>query len=283
MSLSPEAIKELQKPALAELITGKVEKAMTTGGDNMPATLIPDGFNMKSLEGYMPGRFRMRGKFETDSTDAFIRYIGERRTDSPASITHCFVRKDPLAATGIFNLGTEQEPGHCDDTAKLAIEASPLWAALQKINGVPQSQKEMAEFLEDWTAECQPIDQQGDPMSVAQAISALRKVKISAIAESEHNDRDFGASVNSFQEIEADADKKQAAEFHFSCTPYEGLQDRDITMRLSIHTGGNAPALKLRIMQLDKTKEGIALEFVEKMQSELPDGTRVHIGAYNLK
>ncbi|HHH1264453.1 TPA: DUF2303 family protein, partial [Yersinia enterocolitica] len=58
------------------------------------------------------------------------------------------------------------------------------------------------------------------------------------------------------------------AAFEFKCIPYEGLGERRFKLRYSILTGGNAPVLVLRIVQLEAEEEKIAVEFLELLTNK---------------
>jgi uncharacterized protein YfdQ (DUF2303 family) len=57
------------------------------------------------------------------------------------------------------------------------------------------------------------------------------------------------------------------------------LGSRDFTIRLSIITGGDRPAIGLRITRLDAVQEDIALEFKDLLVSDFSELTlKTYIG-----
>ena len=270
MSMNEAAIKEIQKGHAVEAANNHLSSTDT------PVVAVPDDFAVHDLEQYMLGRSRFRGVMKTGSMRDFVRYVGENGE------AQCFVDAEKMSAKVFFNLGDQESPGHGDNTASLKLETTSPYRALLGMDGQKLSQKTLAEWLEDWKEHLTVKDQDGGDMSMAQAIAAVRRITIKAKAESTHTDSDFGASRSAMEEVEAKAEDRMPSTFIFTCTPYEGLDERPLTLRMSVITGGEKPVLSTRIVQLEKAQEEMAEEFKDKLSDQLFSEVQVYIGSFSV-
>lgn len=270
MSMDKTAIQEIQKASVAGALADQLAET-----DALVAAL-PGDFHLEGLERFMDGRNRFRGNMATGSMADYVRYVAENGK------SQCFVDAENMKAKVFFNLGTQNNPGHGDNTATLQLEkTSPLRAVLS-MNGLKLSQKGLAEWLEDWKESLEVVDQHGESMTLAQAVAAVRRITIKAKAESTHTDSDFGASRSAMEEVEAKAEDRLPNIFSFRCVPYEGLDERAFTLRMSVITTGEKPQLSTRIVQLEKAQEDMAEEFKGKLADQLPEEVSVYIGSFSV-
>ncbi|MCV5132407.1 DUF2303 family protein, partial [Escherichia coli] len=82
----------------------------------------------------------------TASIDDFTRYSKDLADEG----TRCFIDADNMRAVSVLNLGTIDEPGHADNTATLKLKKTAPFSALLSVNGERNSQKSLAEWIEDW-------------------------------------------------------------------------------------------------------------------------------------
>jgi len=232
----------------------------------MPLALLHQDFDLHNLEQYMDGRTRLRGTFRTHLSSEFVNYFTQHRNEH----TRIFINEDKLTAVAIFNLGDDEHPGHCDHTAQLALKQTREFQALLTLDNRPAlSQREMADWIEDWRGCIVVHDKDGEEIEIKRVIAAIRNLEINASRTSEHSDGDFSEQQSTLLErIEAKSRHGLPDGFlfqYFHCHPYQELGVRHIYMRLRIMTGGDAPKLSARIVGLEALLESLQREFVEHL------------------
>jgi len=260
------AIKEIK---LSQDITA----ANSTISDEIDKQIIalPSDFAVHNLEKYFENRTRFRGKLETKSIAAFISYANNKAIEGAAT----FINADTMKAMLIVNLGDNDAPGHADHTALLALEKTAPFKALLEIANQRKTQKEIAEFIEDWRnhlTASRAEDETGTfpAVSIVKALHAVRKISIEAIAKSDSEVKTFGATTTSMESIDVRSDEMPPDFFYFNCEPYLGLPTRTFTLRLSVITD-RTPALVLRIVKYEEHTEQMAEEFQLTIESDLQD------------
>lgn len=244
------AISQIRDLVFSQLVEEKL------AGADCPAVALPNDVNVKNLESLYENRFRFRGKMETQSIDDFVRYS----LDYAVKGTRCFINADKMAAVSVFNLGTLDNPGHADNTGVLALKRTAPFSALLSIDGSRNNQKQLAEWLEDWTDYVTGFDADGQVIEAKRAAAAVRKITIDAIRSAEFEDQDFSGKRSVMESVEAKSKDIMPVAFEFKCIPYEGLGEYRIKLRMSILASDN-PVLVLRITQLESYEEEMAAEF----------------------
>lgn len=250
-------IDKIERLALAAALANRLENGL------IPAVLH-DG-KVLSLEHLNAGRARFRGTFNTTSFEGFIEYVG---SNGKLDLSRGFIDAKKASATVFLNIGDELAPGHADWRATLELEPAAPYAALLAINGRPMSQREMTDFIEDWSANIAPDYGDGAPANLQRAISAIRDIKIKATSETNSVEKDFGAKRSALEEIEARSDAGIPPKLIFTTEPYAGFRERNFVLRLSIRTQ-DKPALILRIVGKQSAEEDIAQEFVTLLSNDL--------------
>lgn len=250
--LDGNAIQEVQKLAIAGLSIGNIDAT------ECPTALIPQNAQVESLEHFNTQRFRFRGALSTTSIDDFVRYsVGYAVTDTPA---RCFIDADNMSARSVFNIGTLDRPGHADNVADITLKKTAPFRALLQIDGERLKQKQIAEWLEDWSDYLLAFDAEGGTMPISQAAQAVRRITIQQATQQDHEDGDFSGKKSLMQSVEASSKDVMPVAFEFKCVPYEGLSERAFSLRNSLLTG-DEPRFVLRIVQLEAQEEAIANEF----------------------
>ncbi|MEJ8326064.1 DUF2303 family protein [Kosakonia sacchari] len=244
------AISQIRDMVLSQLVEEKLS------GADCPAVALPNDVGVKNLESLYANRFRFRGEMKTQSIEDFVRYS----VDYAASGTRCFINADKMAAVSVFNLGTLDEPGHADNTAVLQLKRTAPFTALLSINGDRNNQKQLAEWLEDWSEYVTGFDADGQVIEAKKAAAAVRKITIDAIRSAEYEDQDFSGKRSVMESVEARSKDIMPVAFEFECVPYEGLGEYRIKLRMSI-LASDSPVLVLRITQLETYEEEMAAEF----------------------
>lgn len=264
--------------AISELSADAATAAQSHIPSELALAAIPNGVQLHNLEPYMAGRTRFRGKMTTDSIPDFVSYVKEREGG------HGFIDAERLTASVFFNLGDTKNPGHADYTATLGLRILPAFKAMSDNDGEAMSQREVIEFIEDWShifgAYKEGDDGAISSIPLAKAVAAIRRIKIEAKSQSETVERNFAQSQSRLDSVEASSDEGLPDVLTFQTVPYHGLSARTFHLRLSILTGGRDPALKFRVIGLDQHKEDIAQEFKSLLISEVGDAATMTIGKF---
>ena len=243
--------------------------------------VLPDAVSMHSLEKYQPSRDRFRGGLKTQSLRDFSKYV-ELHIRAGLEIESAgFIDQDAMSATVIFNLGNPDYPGHGDDRATLTLKPSAAYTAAQAIVGKSLSQQTLAEWLEDWAPNITAIA--GDEtLTIAAAISGIRKMTIKATSQRDSTVGEFSASRSSMDDIEAKSQETLPTAFLFQVVPFEGLGTSTINLRLSVITGEDKPVLKLRWVGEEAQREEFAIEFKQVLEHEVGGFVPLTIGTFTL-
>lgn len=244
-----------------------------------PTALLPQNTSVESLERFAFERFRFRGAMDTTSIDDFVRYsVAYAQEEEKA---RCFIDADNMLARSIFNIGTLDKPGHADNVASIKLKKTAPFRALLAINGDHLNQKQIAEWLEDWSDYLLAFDAGGNTMTIAQAAQAVRRVTIQQATQADHEDSDFSGKKSLMQSIEANSKEVMPVAFEFKCVPYEGLGERRFSLRNSLLKSSD-PVFVLRIVQLEAQEEAIANEFRDLLTGKF-DGKPVETFIGNFK
>ncbi|CNC23008.1 Uncharacterized conserved protein [Yersinia frederiksenii] len=259
--LNSSAITEIRDMVLASLVE---KKLADTDCDTIA---LPASVAVKSLEQFNLERYRFRGSMETSNIDEYVKYSAGYAGEG----VRCFIDADAMCAQTIFNIGTLSNPGHADNTASLSLKKTAPFRELLSIDGRKQTQKELAEWLEDYREFLLAFDADGEVLDIKKAVGAVRRITIEQTSSADHEDQDFSAKRSIMESVEAKSKDVMPAAFEFKCIPYEGLGERRFKLRYSILTGGNFPVLVLRIVQLEAEEEKIAVEFLELLTGKFKD------------
>ncbi|MCS2162994.1 DUF2303 family protein [Scandinavium sp. H11S7] len=244
-----------------------------------PTAILPENTVVASLEKFSLERFRFRGAMDTTSIDDFVRYSAGYA--KPEEKARCFIDAENMRASSIFNIGTLDNPGHADNVSTIQLKKTAPFRALLAINGDRLNQKQIAEWLEDWSDFLTAFDANGETMSIAQAAQAVRRVNIKQVSESAHEDEDFSGKKSLMESVEASSKDVMPVAFEFKCVPYEGLTERRFSLRNSLLKSGE-PMFVLRVVQLEAQEEAIANEFRDLLIEKF-DGKPVETFIGNFK
>ncbi len=258
------AITQIQDMVLAQEVNQLIATA------DCPAVAVPDRVRIQSLENLSASRYRFRGRLTTASIPDFTRYCNGFEGEG----IRCFIDGDAIKAVTVFNLGTLDNPGHADNTADLQLKKTAPFSALLDIDGRKSRQKELAEWLEDWSEYLLAFTADGEVLDIKKAVAGIRQITIESTSSQDHEEKDFSGKRSLMESVEAKSKAVMPAAFEFKCVPYEGLGERRIRLRYSILTGSDIPVLVLRIVQLEAVMEQIANEFRDLLVTQF-DGTSV--------
>lgn len=186
-----------------------------------------------------------------------------------------------MDAVTVLNIGTLDNPGHADNTAQIKLKKTAAYNALLDINGKRKSQKELAEWLEDYADFITGFDKDGEVIQATKAAAAIRKITIEANSSADFEDNDFSGKRSVMESVEAKTKDIMPVAFEFKCIPFEGLKERPFKLRMSIITG-DRPTLVLRIVQIESVQENIANEFRDLLVDKFKDSqVETFIGSFH--
>lgn len=219
---------------------------------NSGAIALPDDFRLHDLQDHLPTRRRAAGKMITPYINDFVTYMASHRDDGCT----VFVNADGMTATAVLDLGTPAKPGHCAHTAILKPGATAAYAALLAIINRQQSQKDMAEWLEDWSLFLQ-AQSDGVPLEVRKAVSAVRDISVEAMKKAQSNVQALSTEQSVLESARASSSHTLPTHLNFTCTPYPDLQTRTFSLRLSVLLD-DKPRLILRPAAFEEQVEQMA-------------------------
>lgn len=271
--LDASAVQALSKAEAVTATATAIQNALVIG---RAVAAVPNDFEVKDFEPYLPNRRRPRGTMSTSVLADFATYTAAH-AEAGASV---FIDKDRMRATAVLNLGTTERPGHADNLATITLEQSAAYSALLSIaNGQPRKQTDVAEFLEDWATfiTCRHAD---EIVGTGQAAAAVRNITIEAAKKVTSSEQQLGAERSAFESVQASSRETLPTHIDFLCEPpYFGLSPRTLSLRLSILTT-DKPMVVLRVVKLEEHKEGMATEFAQLTRDAVGAGMPVAIGAY---
>jgi len=269
MSLSKEALDTITATAIAA--------SGAPLDTHVPAILIPSGYSLKSTEHLQARPARFRGTFNTHAIDAFAQYVEQHASENQSA---GFIDADDMAARVIFDLGTDEYPGHAEHTATLKLKpTAPLTAASNIVTGT-LSQRGLSEWLEDWAPHLTPRAQDGKSITLPAAIDAIRRMRIETKGARENEIGDLNTKRSALEEIEAKSQGTLPFALVFHLIPYEGIAPIDVILRLSTLTGEDTPKFRLRWMQQERQIEQIASQFCELLNAKLGDTLPLTLGTF---
>jgi uncharacterized protein YfdQ (DUF2303 family) len=253
MTFSVDAIKHIQQSQTAQA----VQSAVDANKVQSQLVAVPADITLQSLEKYQEHRDRFRGEMNTSSIVEFIDYVkGHGETNQ-----QCFINEESMAAVNIFNFGSIDLPGHCDDKAVVTLKKTAEYKALCQINGETVSQKTAAEFLEDWETFVTCIDEHGEVINAVKAIAAVRRITIEASRKSETQQGNFSTEKSALESMSVDTNAGLPATIRFKCVPYAGLQEYEFDLRFGVLTSSETPRIVMRIKRFETYPEQFAQEF----------------------
>jgi uncharacterized protein YfdQ (DUF2303 family) len=275
--MDKSAIEKIQEMAVQAAHTDSIGVT-----DTLLATLHKD-FALHNLEPYMSGRARFRGAFTTNMSSEFVSYFTQNHDEH----TRIFINEDKLSAVAIFNIGDAEHPGHCDHVARLTLKKTREFQAIIGLDSrIDLSQREMADWIEDWRDHITAHDNNGEEIELKRVIAAIRNVEINASLTSEHSDGDFSAKKSTLEKIEAKSRHGLPNTILFHCHPYQELNTRDIPVRLRVATSNDAPRLSARIIGIEALMVSLQREFVSHLinllnETETRIGQTILIGEFD--
>ena len=240
---------------------------------------VPNDYRLVDLEQFDAGRRRFRGMLVTDSLEDFAQYVKDNKGGQG------FILAQKMKATVFFNLGNAEDAGHADWRAALELPTTPAYAALLDFMDDAHNQQDTIEFLEDWAFNLSGFTEAEDGLreriDLKKIVRAVRKLEIKETSATGTTQEQYRVAQSHLNSVEASSTEGLPDGLTFTTAPYLGLSVRTFTLRLSILTGGRAPALKLRIVGHEQAKEDMAQEFKKVLAESIGKDASLTIGTFS--
>lgn len=266
---------------MTEITQDYTPTTLSTGFTN--AIAIHNNVNVQSLEYLQENRDRFRGILVTNSIVSLKSYVASRKEQAnPDDLFHGFIDAENMDCMVYFNLLSKTNvAGHGDDKGYLKLKPTAAYKELQKLNGDNVSQKTASEFIEDWRDYITAYSND-EQINTLQAINSIRNVTIDYKSKQEHSVGDMSQSRSTLDAVEASSSYKLPSHIVFSFVPYPEFPVVNVTLRLSIKTGGDKPILVFRWVGEEVQKEQFVETFKEILTKELKGNASVLIGDFKL-
>lgn len=254
--IDEKAIKLIQDTAVRAAGIATV----VTGLDARPTLAVPNGISLVDAEPFQEHRYRFRGTMSTASISDFNQYVGARgaeTTDKPL----VFINADCMQACAFFNLWDNGNPGHGDDCSVLSLDQVASYTALNHINGVRLTQKECAEFFEDWAENVEFFDGDYNRLPLGPSINALRNTTIATAKELTSSVSDLKAVKTGMEQVEAKGKDTLPTRAKFFTEGYNGLAGRHLDLRIAPILAGETVIYTVRIVRQEELVQAMAQEF----------------------
>ncbi|MGM0858616.1 MAG: DUF2303 family protein [Pseudomonadota bacterium] len=250
------------KEALQHLEAG--HKTGTLAADGQ-ALIVGEDFKLVDMEQYQDQRRRFRGKFNTRGLKDFITYVSGQQADAPV-----FIDRDAMAARSYLDIGNKQTPGHCDHSASLDLPKTPEFSAYLSADGRTFDQEDMVELIEDWGHLMAFENKEGEALERSKVLHAVRKVSMDDLTSIDSDKQEHSSKVGVMNSVTVKNAERLPTVIYWKLTPYEGLQERTLAMRVASKTKGG-PSFGLRAIALDAFREEVAAEFAQLVTDGLPE------------
>lgn len=239
---------------------------------------VNQDYKVLDLEKYQEGRNRSRGTLNTPSLEDFKTYVLDNTETGWSPV---FVDHKNVSATAVLNYSqADYHQGHCDHLANLKLEPTVVWLKLNSLKDRKLSQRDFAVFIEDWVSVLEITDADGNLISGAQALAAIRSMKIDSSVTVDNSVGNLSESRSRFEQVEARSKEEfTPAYFKIHDSAYLGLDERLIVLRLIINTNDEKPVFSIQIVKEELLCNEIIQEFKEKVIELLPENP-VRIGTF---
>ena len=251
----------LSKEALQHLEAG--HKTGTYAADGH-ALIVGDDFKLIDMERYQDQRRRFRGEFRTEGLADFIAYVAGRQESAPVLID-----RTAMNAACYLDIGNTAAPGHCDHVANLSLPKTPEYTAYLKADGSTLDQESMVELIEDWGHLMAFENSKGEALERSKVLHAVRKVSLEDLTSIESDKQEHSSRVGVMNSVTVKNAERLPTVIYWKLTPYEGLSERTLSMRVSSKTK-SGPSFGLRAIALDAAQQDIAAEFAKLVTDGLP-------------
>jgi uncharacterized protein YfdQ (DUF2303 family) len=250
--ITTDALQHIQQIEATNATNSHINTALNR--TNLAA--LPISTSLHNLEPYAKNRSRMRGMMHTTNLPSFAQYVAE---NSVPTATAIFVDPLNMSTTAVLNFGSNETPGHADNRAVFKATETAPYKALLNITSQAQTQKSLAEFLEDWP-DFVKFFNGAEIITAPKAIAAIRKITIESAKKVENTEQNFSVTRSALETVQATSIDPLPTHIYFSCAPYTSHPQRTFVNRLTIGTSSATPTLQLRTVRPEEHIQEMGLE-----------------------
>lgn len=179
------------------LNAGAALSAPTIAPTSLAYAVVPEGYEVQSLEVYLPAPARKQGRRSFNDATSFIAYVidqagpgpkfdednpdGDSPTDPKKAVTKLYGTVNPPLFQAVFNDHANHAggPGWRDHTATYACPLSVEWKTWLGKNKQSMTQEAFAQFIEDNAPDCVAPDS-ATMIEIARTLEAKKKVNFAS-------------------------------------------------------------------------------------------------------
>lgn len=248
--------------AIASTVSEKVE--------DEDIVVVPEGFEVHDLEYYHPGPRRIRADVSVETLESFLSYY-ERFSNNQSVI---FVNRQKGEITCIIDYHAPLSPEWCEHQIVYRMPSTPEWTAWKAKSGVPMTQSEFAQFIEDNAPDIVEPSA-AEMLEVARNLQAKRKVEF----KSSINEANGDVVLQYETETHAKGQIEVPAMFAIGMSVFQGGYPYRIEARLRYRISDDGQLTMWYVLiRPDKVREA-ALDDVVKVLRETTDPARLFFGS----
>lgn len=259
MSLTKDTIQHLESAKTTEALIDALKKSNA----HQSAIIVPDNYQLRDVEKFLPNAKRIVGSFMASDVDSFASYVTEYAEEALCAVS------SNLCASCVLDFGDVDNPLHCDHKVSLQLKRTPAYLALIRMTESRCDQKSLADFIEDWSDFMVVLNSSGEVMQPGTAVQKVRNVTIDQARNVSSSIENLSSQLSASEKIELRNQSSFPAEISFKCCPYVGLDERYLTVKISINTGSERPEFVLRIVRHDDLIDQFCDEFTAKIIESL--------------
>lgn len=249
--------------AIAKPITLSTEDA----DEVIEGVVLPQGYNLRSLERFRETPSTKRGSQRFFDASSFARYVNDHKSDGTRiAYTHDgggdagHGRKLP-SVRAILDHHSSKAPGWSRHFADLLFKVSRPMAAWLSIDGNPQSQADLAEFLEERVGDI------AEPAG-ATILEVVRRFEVTRTGQFASTVDLVGGTVNLMyaETDKAPSEQSFPATFTLGLSPFDGDKPYRVTARLRYRVNAGRLAITVKLLQVDELFEQAVRDRVAEVQ-----------------
>lgn len=261
------AILQLTKAEASKALNEAVVAALASGG----IAVLPNDFQTKDLEQFLPERRRARNGFSTGYVADFVKYVNTHK-EAGCSI---YVNADAMSATAVLNQGSAQNPGHCDNKATVKLQKLALFNDILKLcDAGPISQRTFAQWIEERKEVTKALDADQAELALTSVVTGIRSVTIERASSASNTVQALSAERSEMESVMAKAkdDKDKLPTYlKFNTKPYKELAERDFFVQVNLITSGREPSFSFSLWGAEQHLEEMAEQFAELTTAAFAD------------
>lgn len=224
--------------------------------EGVPFLQVPGGWDVQSLEQFLPYPVRLKQEIVFDDVSGFIDYVKEFKSDRSVLFAN------PRCLTAILDYHGKDDPSWCSHKAVYSLAHTVEWKAWESSQNRQMTQEDFAWFLEEQIATIE-APKAGDLLSVVKQFKATVTSKVVSVL----NDNGTTASFEFRKDVNA-AGGASSVELPKELTvilkPYDGISGLDedghfyrfqVRLKYQLRPDNNGVTFSYAIVGFDRGKK----------------------------